>query len=72
MRLRVSCEIHFEHPMIRSANYSLEVTPKRLVKEICHRPDLGFVEQLERLRATARPWVVLGQCGGDGSGWGAQ
>ncbi len=48
---RVSCEIDFEHPLIRRQHYSLEVTPKRFVKEIATARTFGFVEQVERLRA---------------------
>ncbi|NTV13771.1 MAG: UDP-3-O-acyl-N-acetylglucosamine deacetylase [Desulfobulbaceae bacterium] len=48
---RVSCEIDFEHPSIRRQRYSLEVTPKRFVKEIASARTFGFVDQVERLRA---------------------
>lgn len=48
---RVSCEIDFAHPLIRCQRYSMEVTPKRFVKEIAPARTFGFVEQVERLRA---------------------
>lgn len=47
----VSCEIDFKHPLIRRQRYSIEVTPKRFMKEIAVARTFGFVEQVERLRA---------------------
>lgn len=48
---RVTCEIDFSHQLIRRQRYSVEVTPKRFIKEISTARTFGFVEQVEQLRA---------------------
>jgi UDP-3-O-[3-hydroxymyristoyl] N-acetylglucosamine deacetylase len=48
---RVTCEIDFTHQMIRRQRYSVEVTPKRFIREISTARTFGFVEQVEQLRA---------------------
>ena len=48
---RVSCEIDFDHQLIRRQKYSMVVTPKRFAKEISAARTFGFMEQVEQLRA---------------------
>ena len=48
---RVSCEIDFDHHLIRKQKYTMEVTPKRFVREISAARTFGFMEQIEYLRA---------------------
>lgn len=48
---RVTCEIDFSHQLIRRQRYTVEVTPKRFIKEISTARTFGFVEQVEQLRA---------------------
>jgi UDP-3-O-[3-hydroxymyristoyl] N-acetylglucosamine deacetylase len=48
---RVTCEIDFDHHLIRRQRYSVEVTPKRFIKEISSARTFGFMEQVEQLRA---------------------
>lgn len=47
---KVSCEIDFNHPLIRRQSYSLDVTPRAFADEIAPARTFGFLDQVEKLR----------------------
>ena len=48
---KVTCEIDFDHHLIRKQKYSVEVNSKRFIKEIASARTFGFMDQIEKLRA---------------------
>jgi len=48
---KVTCEIDFDHPLIRKQDYTVEITPKKFIKEIAVARTFGFMDQVEKLRA---------------------
>lgn len=48
---KVTCEIDFEHHLIKNQKYSVEVNSRRFVKEIASARTFGFMDQIEKLRA---------------------
>jgi UDP-3-O-[3-hydroxymyristoyl] N-acetylglucosamine deacetylase len=47
---KVTCEIDFNHSLICSQQYSLDVTPRRFAAEISSARTFGFLDQVEYLR----------------------
>jgi len=50
--LKISCEIDFNHKLIKRQSYTLEVSPKRFAEEIASARTFGFIEQIEQLKAS--------------------
>lgn len=48
---KVTCEIDFDHQLIQKQKYSMDVNPKKFVKEISSARTFGFMDQIEKLRA---------------------
>jgi UDP-3-O-[3-hydroxymyristoyl] N-acetylglucosamine deacetylase len=48
---KVTCEIDFDHQLIRKQKYSVNVNSKRFIKEIASARTFGFMDQIEKLRA---------------------
>lgn len=48
---KVTCEIDFEHQLIRKQKYTVDVNSKRFIKEIASARTFGFMDQIEKLRA---------------------
>jgi len=48
--LRLTCEIEFNHRLIRNQQYSIELSPERFAEEIAGARTFGFLEQVEQLR----------------------
>lgn len=48
---KVTCEIDFDHQLIRTQKYSVDVNSKRFIKEIASARTFGFMDQIEKLRA---------------------
>ncbi|MBU0675916.1 MAG: UDP-3-O-acyl-N-acetylglucosamine deacetylase [Proteobacteria bacterium] len=49
--MKITCEIDFDHQLIRRQSYSFEMDSKRFVKEIASARTFGFMDQVEQLRA---------------------
>ncbi|MEN8134015.1 MAG: UDP-3-O-acyl-N-acetylglucosamine deacetylase [Thermodesulfobacteriota bacterium] len=48
---KVTCEIDFDHQLIRKQKYTVDVNSKRFIKEISAARTFGFMDQIEELRA---------------------
>jgi UDP-3-O-[3-hydroxymyristoyl] N-acetylglucosamine deacetylase len=48
--LRLTCRIDFKHKLIKSQNYSIELSPETFSKEIASARTFGFLEQVEKLQ----------------------
>ncbi|MCK4839487.1 MAG: UDP-3-O-acyl-N-acetylglucosamine deacetylase, partial [Desulfobulbaceae bacterium] len=48
---KVTCEIDFDHQLIRKQKYTVDVNSKRFIKEISAARTFGFMDQIEKLRA---------------------
>ncbi|MFN2366400.1 MAG: UDP-3-O-acyl-N-acetylglucosamine deacetylase [Desulfurivibrionaceae bacterium] len=48
---KVTCEIDFDHQLIKKQRYSVDVNSKRFIKEIASARTFGFMDQIEKLRA---------------------
>ncbi len=48
--LKITCEIDFDHELIRKQSYSVELEPDTFAKEIATARTFGFMEEVERLR----------------------
>jgi UDP-3-O-[3-hydroxymyristoyl] N-acetylglucosamine deacetylase len=48
---KVTCEIDFDHHLIKNQKYSVDVNSKRFIKEIASARTFGFMDQIEKLRA---------------------
>jgi len=48
--LKITCKIDFKHNLIKSQNYSLEISPESFSKEIASARTFGFLEQVEQLQ----------------------
>jgi UDP-3-O-[3-hydroxymyristoyl] N-acetylglucosamine deacetylase len=48
---KVTCDIDFDHHLIRNQRYSVNVNSKRFIKEIASARTFGFMDQIEKLRA---------------------
>lgn len=49
-RLKITCEIDFPHPAVRRQSYSVELSPRRFMKEIAPARTFGFAHEVEALR----------------------
>ncbi len=47
---RVTCEIDFDHPLIRQQSYSLELSPEKFVREISPARTFGFLDEVQKLQ----------------------
>ncbi len=47
---KVTCEIDFDHPLIRRQRFSAELNPASFASEIAPARTFGFLDQVERLR----------------------
>ncbi len=48
--LKLSCEIEFDHSVIRKQIYSFEFSPERFIKEIATARTFGFLDEYEKLK----------------------
>lgn len=48
---KVTCEIDFDHHLIKKQKYSVDVNSKKFIKEIASARTFGFMDQIEKLRA---------------------
>lgn len=48
--LKLSCEIEFDHNLIRKQTYTFELSADRFVKEIASARTFGFMEEYEKLK----------------------
>jgi UDP-3-O-[3-hydroxymyristoyl] N-acetylglucosamine deacetylase len=48
---KVTCEIDFDHQLIRKQKYTVDVNSKKFIKEIAAARTFGFMDQIEKLRA---------------------
>lgn len=48
---KVTCEIDFDHQLIRKQKYTVDVNSKRFIKEISAARTFGFMDQIEKLQA---------------------
>lgn len=49
--LKLTCEIDFDHTLIRDQSYTIEVSPEKFIKEIASARTFGFLDEVEKLRA---------------------
>lgn len=49
--LRITCHIHFDHPMIRKQGISLRISPEAFEREIAPARTFGFLKDVPGLRA---------------------
>jgi UDP-3-O-[3-hydroxymyristoyl] N-acetylglucosamine deacetylase len=47
---RLTCEVHFDHPLVGSQSLELELTPQRYATEIAPARTFGFDYELEQMR----------------------
>ena len=47
---RLTCEVHFDHPLVGSQSLDLELTPQRYATEIAPARTFGFDYELEQMR----------------------
>ncbi|MBU0485241.1 MAG: UDP-3-O-acyl-N-acetylglucosamine deacetylase [Proteobacteria bacterium] len=48
--LKITCEIDFDHELIKHQTYSIELTPKKFLNEIASARTFGFMDEVEKLR----------------------
>jgi UDP-3-O-[3-hydroxymyristoyl] N-acetylglucosamine deacetylase len=48
--LKVTCEIDFDHELIRRQRYTIELSPKKFADEIAMARTFGFMEDVEKLK----------------------
>lgn len=48
---KVTCEIDFDHQLIRNQKYTVDVNSRRFIKEIASARTFGFMDQIDKLRA---------------------
>ena len=51
---KVTCAINFDHPVINSQTYTLNVNKENYIREIAAARTFGFLEQVEYLRANGK------------------
>lgn len=49
---RLTCHIGFDHAVVKSQSYTLDVSPDKFCDEISSARTFGFIEQVEALQAT--------------------
>ncbi|MBU4151374.1 MAG: UDP-3-O-acyl-N-acetylglucosamine deacetylase [Proteobacteria bacterium] len=67
---KLTCHIGFNHAVVQSQSYSVDVSPEKFCDEISSARTFGFIEQVEALQATGyalggslKNAVVIGQQG---------
>lgn len=67
---KLTCHIGFNHAVVKSQSYTLDVSPEKFCDEISSARTFGFIEQVEALQATGyalggslKNAVVIGQQG---------
>lgn len=48
--LKLTCEIEFNHALIRNQSYTVEISPERFAEEIAGARTFGFLDQVEKLQ----------------------
>ncbi len=49
-RMRISCTIEFDHPVIKTQTFSIDLTEDSFEKEICRARTFGFLHELELMK----------------------
>ncbi len=49
-RMRISCTIEFDHPVIKTQTFSIDLTEDSFEREICRARTFGFLHELELMK----------------------